>query len=614
MPATSTASTSRGRPFGLYLLIWCSLLLVASSGSYLTIIDQTVGALPLMKRLYWNELRERSTKVAILRSDYSAARSGDHPEYYYDLSSYWQLLVYSDETSFEMITDKQLAEGLDKSFNVLVLPWAVCMNDQQRESVLRFVRAGNGLIATGPLGPRNADCSWKGWEFMTEVTGVREIESFTPEGATYAAWRGEQYFSGAVAPGMLVELPPHEFTVGMAPAPDIYWSDAQWKPMEGSSAEDVAIGVHGSYGNGRVVWFGYNERLTAARDQKPLDALARDAIRWVSRQPLIAVASWPHHAPAAVTVAGDVGDNRDAAEAAAAMLRDAKIPGTLFVSAGGVPRSRGAVEIAATADPAIPMVDRVVVAQIQTLREAKSALEQAGLSPVVGFKPPNDQWNLDTTVALRSAGYQYFLDRSQSRRAAVEIIEFPSATWFGKRVEVGRIGAGWPDDFDAVARYKGPTPWREDLADAFLHDFEMNRFLGGLYTLHFGSQLLGTPQNIRIVRSAVERLKARQPWFASAQEVVQWWATREKLRVETHKVNQHRIRMSLVNRNRYEVDGVSVYLHLPVPAAKIRLISELIGKTLPAFELDPLGERLRLDFPRLGRESSHVSLVALDES
>lgn len=614
MSASGTAAANRARPFGVYLVIWCSLLLAASSGSYMTIIDQTVGALPLMKRLYWNEMPERSTKVAILRSAFSAVRSGDHPEYYYDLANYWQLLLYSEDTPFVVITDSQLAAGLDKSINVLVLPWAVCLSDEQRESVLRFVRAGNGLVATGPLGPRNADCSWKGWEFMTELTGVREVESFAPEGKTYATWRGEQYFSGAIAPGMLVELPPHEFTVGMADAPDIYWSDAQWKPMEGASAEDVAIGVHKPYGDGRVVWFGYNERLTAARDQKPLDELARSAIRWASRQPLIAVASWPKHAPAAVMVTGDTGDNREAADAAVAMLRAANVPGTLFAAPGGVPASPGSIEIAATGNPDVPIVDRVVVTQVQILRDAKLAVERPGGPPVVGFKPPDDQWNLDTTVALRSTGYQYFLDRSQSRRAAPEMIEFPAATWFGNRVEVGRIGAGWPDDFDVIARYKGPTPWREDLADGFLSDFELNRFLGGLYTLHFRSQLLGSPANIHLLRSAVDRLKGQPVWFATASQAVGWWATRDKLRVETHKVNQHRIRMSLVNRNRHEVDGVSVYLHLPVPANKVRIISELIGKTPPTFELDADGERLRLDFPKLGRESSHVFLVALDES
>ncbi|MEZ5351599.1 MAG: hypothetical protein R2762_03115 [Bryobacteraceae bacterium] len=613
MSTPATHAKKRIRPFGLYLTLWSVALMTLSGASYMRIVDQTIGKLPLMQRLHWGS-EEKSLKVAVLRSAATAVRSGDHPEYYYDLAAYWEHNMHGASIEFYSLDDKQLAAGLDPDTTVLVLPWAVCMSERQRAVVRDFVSSGHGLVATGPLGARNEDCGWNGWEFMTALTSVDNIESFTPEPGTYASFRGRQFYSGGVPPGLLVELPAHEMTVGTAKAPDIYWSDGHWHPHDGDVPGDSAMGVHSTYGEGRVVWMGFNERLAAARDQKPLDHLAVSAIRWAGREPLIAAAPWPDKMEAGVVVTANAGSNRESADAVAGMLRSAGVPGTLFVETAGLPSDSQGVEIAAAGDPDAPVADQSVFVQMQTLQKARQAVEQAVGAPVLGFKPAHDLWNLDTVVALRSSGYRYFLDRGQSRRASPELIEFPPATWFGKRVEVARLGAGWSDDFEVIARYQGPTPWTEDLANGFLEEFALARYLSGAYTLSVRSLLLGAPGNVHLARRAVDEMKKTPVWFGSAAQLTQWWSAREKVRVETRLVNQHRLRVAVVNRGKQDIDGSSVYLYLPYRPSKVRIISEFIGKSPPQWELSSEEEALRLDFPKLAGESSHVFLVALDES
>jgi hypothetical protein len=601
------------RPFGLYMVLWSSVLLAMAGGSYLRIVDQTIGKLPLMQRLQFGG-EERAMRAAVLRSAATAVRSGDHPEYYYDLAAYWEHQLHGAGVEFQTIEDSQLASGLDREVGVLILPWAVCMSDQQRAVVREFVASGHGLVATGPMGARNEDCNWNGWEFMTALTGVTNIESFTPEAGTFASFRGRQYYSSGVPPGLLVELPAHEMTVGSAASPDVYWSDAHWRPRDGSRADDSALGVHHNYGEGRVVWMGFNERLTAARDQKPLDHLALAAVRWVGREPLIAMGAWPQQMEAAVVVAAATGSNRESSEAVARMLEAAGVPGTLFVDPAGLPGENQGAEIAVGGDPEAPVSEQSVFAQVQALQKSRLAVEQVAGVPVAGFKPAHDLWNLDTVVALRSSGFRYFVDRGQSRRASPELIEFPPATWFGRRVEVARLGAGWSDDFDVISRYTGPTPWKEDVTAGFLEEFELARYLRGSYTLAIRGLLLGAPPNIHLARHAIERIKKEPVWFASAGQITAWWSAREKVRVETRLVNQHRMRVAVVNRGREEVSKASVYLYLPYAARKVRIISEFIGKQPPEWEMVEGDDALRFDFPKLPAESSHVFLVVLDES
>ncbi|MEZ5403508.1 MAG: hypothetical protein R2729_27765 [Bryobacteraceae bacterium] len=611
-PATSE-TRKRFRPYGLYLILWSGALMSLSGASYLRIVDQTIGKLPLMQRLQWGNERPL-LRVAVLRSASTAVRSGDHPEYYYDLAAYWEHQMHGAGIEFETIDDAQLASGLDSEITVLVLPWAVCMSDQQRLVVRDFVANGHGLVATGPVGARREDCAWNGWEFMTALTSVTNIESFTPEAGTFASFRGRQYYSSGVPPGLLVEMPAHEMTVGAAHQPDVYWSDSHWQPHDGNEAGDAAVGVHNSYGEGRVVWFGYNERLAAARDQKPLDSLALSAIRWAGREPLIAAAPWPANAEAAVVLAATAGSNRESADAVAGMLRATAVPGTIFAEPAGLPRDPTGVETAASGDTNEPVSDQSVFIQVQTLQKMRQNLEQAASAPVFGFKPAQDLWNIDTVVALRSSGFRYFVDRGQSRRAAPELIEFPPATWFGKRVEVGRLGAGWSDDFEVVARYQGPTPWKTDLAQGFLDEFQTARYLYGAYTLTFRSLLLAAPENIHIVRAAVDEMKRNPVWFASAGQLTDWWSRRNKVRVETRRVNQHRLRVAVVNQGKQDLDEASVYLYLPFNAQRVRIISEFIGKAVPEWQPLPEDEAIRLIFPKLAAESSHVFIVALDES
>lgn len=607
-------------PFGVWLGLSCPAIFAIQVVAYMNIVDRTVGAFPLSKRLNWMGAEEVPAKAAVLKSKFSSVRS-QRPEDYYDLAFFWQHQLKAETIEFTVIDDAQLAKGLGKAYSVLILPWTVCMSDEQRRAVREFVRAGNGLVASGAVGARNADCSWHGWDFAQEITGLDDFQSITPETGSFAGFRGGQFYSGGVPAGLRLDLPLQEITYGWSDNPDAYWSDPRSRPKEGTLPQEVSLAVHTEWGAGRVVWMGFNERMTGAKEPsltKFRDNYARSAIRWVSRQPMIVVGEWPNRMPSAAIVAADAGDDAPAATRLAAMFASLRAPATLFVSPGGAPKPEDLknspwTEVAAAHDPESLVTDRNVLNQVQALTDSRQTLEAHLKRPVAGYKPPQDFWTIDTLVALRTSGYGYFLDRTGNHRSAPEIVEFPSTTWFGSKVEVMKVASGWADELETIAAYEGPSPWQEDMGDSFVRDADLNGYVGGAYVFNFSTRLLGSEANEHIVRSVISRLQHKPVWLTTGAWARSWWSAREKVRVEARQLHQHRIRVSVVNRGRFTMDNVNVYLHLPYRPDKVRLISEFIGKTPPSSELVPGADVLRLDFPKLEKESSHVFLVALDE-
>lgn len=607
-------------PFGVYLTLLVVPVLALQGLVYVQIVDQTIGAFPIMKRLRMISEDLAEPKVAVLRSDINAGFAGEHPEYYYDLSAFWNFLAEGAGFEHRLITDAELARGLGDSATVLILPWTTCLDKDQRQAIRAFLEAGNSVIATGPVGARDEKNEWVGWDFLNELTGLLQVVSITPEQQTYASFRGNQFYSGTVPAGLLLSLPQHVLAVGIGHTPDIYWSDANWRPVSVEWPSEAALGVHRTVNKGRVIWMGFNERLSGnAKSRILFERYLHASLQWVGRQPLALPQTWPDEKAVAAIPYGEFGSNLDAAQKAADVFSREQIPATLFCQSSAALRKpadaaliRERVELATSGDSPDAFAGQNLVKQAERLRKAKAELDTEKI-PLVGFKPPQAAWGPETLMALRSAGFHYLVDSGENDRALPELIEFRASSFLGRKAELTRLPAGWAQDVDVVAAYTGPTPWKEDIADPFVRDLELAGYLGGIYTMGIREDLLGAPENQHILRSLLKRLRRDDAWLTTADGLAQWWSRREKIRVEATRVHQHRIRVSVTNRGRDEMGKYVVDLHLPYRPKKVRLLSEMLGKAPPQYELRADEEILRLEFTKLKRESSQVFLVALDE-
>lgn len=606
---------------------WLTFSLIVAAGLqawiFFTILDKTVGPVRNLARLFRNN---QDISVTLLKSGTSALLSDPNPEDYFDAVRQWEIALTEAGIPFRVIGDQDLTPEIASHSTVLVLPSAVCISDAQRAAIRSLSKAGVGIVASGALGVRDATCAWRGWDFLTSITGVQKPVAAPATQGAFAIFRGGQYFSEAVPAGFRLELPKQELIYGTVRSPDVYRSDGRLRPAIGDAPEEVALASHGVYEAARMVWLGFKETLIegSGKDQRAaLNQYMSHSVLWAGRQPIATFANWPNRSRAAVVLAESI-EGPESATPAATVLRQERVSATYLLTSSKARTASAALrylkengEIASGGDTSDAFAEQDSGSQTARLVKARAELERLGSAPILGFDPPQQVWDEATVDALRTAGYSYYFDRSDFQRAVPQLLIAKEETkWFlpPREVELARISTSGATDMEVIARYRRPGALGPDLADGFVKDFRLTEFVGGLYTLSFRSDLLGAAENTHILRSVVRTMKADRAWITSGEQLTSWWSQREKVKVESRMISPTRIRIAVTNRSNRPMLNASVQVYLPRRPKIARVVPVMLDKMTPHSEIVDGGDDvLRLEFPSLKPELSYVGLIVLDE-
>lgn len=584
-------------------------------------IDRTVGFASLSEPDSFALALEKPS-VALLRSRASAQLLPTQADYYYELSRQWEVVLRDAGIRYTVINDAELAAGVANSHSALVLPSARCLGEEQKSRIAAFLAAGKGIVASGGLGVRDAECKWTGYDYLSRTTGIKSFYPVPASQMEYATFRGQRYFSGSISAGYALPLPDQELIAGHYNEPDIYWSDDRLRPATGQPMEKNTLAVHGYRDRGRFVWFGFSETQPASKSttRQKLDQFLVSAVRWAARQPLAAVADWPANRNSAVMISETMSDDPNSAHAAAALFLRTGTPVTFFVPGSlttshpqAVQALARAGEVATAGDSDEPFVEQSATRQAERLNRVMNSLTALQIRPA-GFNPPSDLADQATTDALLRARFAYYVSSAAPAAGLPEIHEQASKGWLNfEKAAVTRIDRPWSDDFEVIANYRGPKTWGKDLGNGFLREFETATKLGGLYTFSFHAGLLGAREHLPIVENVIETMRNGKTWVASGKQVSEWWMNRNQLRVGIRMVNRHRIRLAVTNRGENQIEGANVVVQLPYRSGSVRLIPAVHALHLPRYKMLSGQEAMQLEFPAIPGRSSHIYLVSLNE-
>ena len=624
MPGLTRSSSARTqRPgFVFYFIASIVVVLCLQGIAYLLMMDATVGSMKFFgKGEAPDAALVEDVKAVLLRSQATAKLWAENPDTYYIRAKHWSEMLKRAGIPFKEVSDTELVASL-KDANLLVLPGAICLDTPQRQAIRDFVAAGNGLVANGPLGARDAECQWVGYSFLSSLTGAQGAEAVTPLTTTYVSFRGDQFYSERMPPGYLVPLPSQELTLVSASQPDAFWSDWMLRPPEGRTITNSGLALHSirEPNHARVVWFGFEEILPAERsqEQSALNAFQVSSLHWVGKQPMAALGTWPKRNRAAAIVAQNVHGDYGNAQSVAELMRQEDVPGVFFVSAQEAKTHREALrafqsagEVGSAGDSAEPLSGQTVLRQTRRLLDARQTLEGFVRGRVTGYAPPQGLADPFTVQALYESGHQYYLNEMAVSRAVPELVEFSTSPLFPlQKAEVAKFFRTASDDLEVLAN---SGPGEDGLAAAFLNDARRLLYVGGLYTLYFQSYLLGSSEYRNVLRQVLEGLKAQPVWLTTGREVIAWWSARHKVQVQCKKIGAQRLELSLANLGEADLDNASVYVYLPYRPKKVEVRSNLFRLRAPEFQLLDHDDILRMDFPRLAGQTNYAYLILLDE-
>jgi peptidoglycan/xylan/chitin deacetylase (PgdA/CDA1 family) len=625
--------------YGFYILAGTFIVFCLQTLIFLLLIRDTIGPFSFFRRQKPPDpALARQLRVALLRSD-ASAQLFSNQDLYAGLTAHWAQILNRLGIPARVYSDAQLAQGFVKSEgtsegngeNVLILPFAICLGPGEREAILHFLRDGNGVVASGPLGIRESDCSWRGWDFLSSVTGVPHFTQSTTANLMtttpriYAAFRGDQFYSPGVPTGFRMEIPSQvqELTLGLAQEPDVYLSDWMLRPSGGYKISESALAVHTRYETGRVVWLGFNEVLPADRaaDQVLLDNYATSAVRWAGKQPMPVLANWPTGHESSMLVAEEVQPDPAHSIPSARFLKQEGVPATFLYDATEAGRSPAAVkdsesmmEVASLGDTFQAFTGQLALHQAARLNSAKQNLRSVTGKDVFGFAPPFGLTDAATVVALNDARYLYYLNEIGVTRAVPEIIEFFGSIFFPfQKTQVLKLFRTSSDDFAVLANYHGPSPPGPDLAEGFLADFRRLQYLHGVYVLYLHSYLLGDPRYQPILKAILDKAKAQPVWITTGKNLAEWWSARARVEIQARKITANRISLNIANKGEDDLDHVTVNLYLPYRPKQIAMTATIFRLGPPQFHMLDRDNILQVDFRRLSAQTNYNYIVHLDE-
>lgn len=529
---------------------------------------------------------EQRLRVIVVRDD-AAAGYYDSPASLDSVVNVWHDALAKIGAEVRIVRSATLASVAGWP-RVLVVPSSPCLTVATREAMDAAGSRGQGLIVTGAAGSLDAACRRIGYGFVVSLTAASRVEPLETRPMVYVTLGAGSPLTIDIPPGARLDLKPAGQLALRHPTRDAFYSDYALRPAPagGQPLLDGALS-HGVHAGARVVFWGFGLRDAVARpwNDAVLGLLVRNSVRWAAGLPNVTIETWPDGRRAAAVLAQDVEDHFGNARNALDSLRAADVRGTYFLTSDlALSNPRLTRQLSEDGEIGTHSENHRLLggmpADAQRLRLEKTQHDLTDLlgHPVLGLRPPQEQFDDATMGAWLTAGGRYLLGANDSRTVGPELLRVGADTI----VLLARNGG---DDFGAVRDgHRDPAA----TAAILLGEYERIRALGGLYILSYHSQLLATPALVPALATVARRISTDDAiWSTTAGGAATWWRARANLdaRLEAHGAG--RLDVVVQNRGNELVLGAVAQVDLAAPRRVLRTSTA----QLPA---DPGAVRVRL--------------------
>ncbi|NMB81955.1 MAG: hypothetical protein GYA14_09065, partial [Ignavibacteria bacterium] len=172
-----------------YLIIFLSGLVLLITGIlvFLLIVRNIYGSyeikeiLPTKKNLQLLSSEEKSGRAAILYSKYTENMLPSGSTWLKDNVDTWKKFVKGARMEFDVISDQDIELGQHLNYKVVILPGSKSLSDRQMVQLKKYLENGGSIFVSGGPATFSDEGKWRGWEFFTEVFGMKFNREIKPE-------------------------------------------------------------------------------------------------------------------------------------------------------------------------------------------------------------------------------------------------------------------------------------------------------------------------------------------------------------------------------------------------------------------------------------------------
>ncbi len=591
-----------------YLIIFLSglVLLVAGILVYLLIIQGVYGnydvkeILPSKKNIE-EIISNKGHSTAILYSNYTQNMLPEGSTWLSDNVDTWETFLKGIKVGYDIIDDHDIEQGELSAYKLLILPGSKSLSDAELIQIKKYLEKGGSVFATGGTASYSDEAKWRGWNFFTEVYGMKFNREIDPKIDKYKlhTLRGNLPVTGGIPTGYTLDIATWdrpiyaEILEPRTTQVSFWYNFRREKGLVNEQIQKSAGISYGTYGKGRFVWYGFelNSVVGKQEDYIYFGRLFQGCINWLTYKATAYVKDWPAPYESAAIFTPTISNDFSNIKNLTGLLSSHHYPATFIVDpyeAAQHPKIIKSLskygDFAAITDlgfleSAEDTVNKLYDEDVQlaNILPGVDTLSKIIGSKVKGISPLFGFYNENTLQVMAKENLNFIITDSLTDRAV------PKKIIRGTK-QILAISNTSRDDYTIINKF-GLTE-RKFQDYTYREDIDRVIFVGGLYVfkVHTDAQL--KPEYSGEINKVMQYLKKKKVWITSIKELKKWWFRREGIEIRYETRSKRRIVVEVSNPKKTMADDFVVEVHLNKPVKNIKISSEIINTKIPEFDFD----------------------------
>ncbi|MEW6702198.1 MAG: hypothetical protein AB1298_05720, partial [Bacteroidota bacterium] len=548
-------------------------------------------------KIFSNDKKE---KAAILYSRYTENMLPSGSTWLRDNVDTWKKFIKNAKMDYDVISDQTIELGRHFDYKLIVLPGSKSLSDKQLVQLKRFVENGGSLFVTGGPATYSDEGKWRGWDFFTEVFGMKFNKEIKPEESYKVhTLRGNLPITAQIPTGYALKIatwdrPIYAEVLEPRTTQVSFWYD--FRREAGLVREEIqkSAGIaYGAYGRGRFVWYGFelNSVLGVQKDYIFFEKLFNNSVNWLIYQPTAYVKDWPAPYETALLFIPTVKEHAKNIFNLYNIINFNQIPATFFVDPNVAISNPNMVKslaqkgdigaiidigfLESTADTVNKLFSKEV--QFSSLKFAADTLSKIAGKKVKAIMPLNGYYDDNTLQAMAAQNYEFLVTDSLTDRSVPEIR-------LRNNKPIIIITKTARDDYEVVRNYGLVNP--EFQRYTYEEDIDRVLFEGGLYVFKVHTEYQLLPQYAQVIRDVLRYAKNKNMWITSLKELQLWWMRRQGVEVRYETRSKRRIAVELTNPRNERVEKLVVQVNFNKKIKNIEVSSDIINTKIPKYKMD----------------------------
>jgi peptidoglycan/xylan/chitin deacetylase (PgdA/CDA1 family) len=508
-----------------------------------------------------NVLLGREPNVAILYSDYTQNMLPQNSTWLQENITTWERFLGYGDNKFEIITDEEIEKGKHFEYELLILPGAISLSDREIIQIKKYLDKGGSLFATSGTASYSDGGKWRGWDFFSEVFGVKFSREIDDGDITKIhTLRGGIPITANVPTGYPLHIATWDNPIAVEvldPRTEqiSFWYNYRLEQgLVREGIKETAGMVYGKYGFGRFVWMGFdiNSVIGVQEDYIYFDRMFRNCISWLQKEPIAFIKDWPSGFRAAAVLMPTFTDDVQNVRNLLPVLTNDNLEATFFVESNFAQNNSELIRYLAKFGEVAAMVDIGYLAsvkdtinklyhyevQLDNLLNAKKTIEKITRKTISGFVPYYGLFDKSTVMAIANAGYDYLLTDSLTDRSVPRIV-------IKGDKRISSITKTARDDYEVIRNFGLHQP--EFQFYTYQEDIDRVMFEGGLYVYKMHTDYQCKLENIEVVKDVIKELKKKKFWITTAERIYNWYKAKDYLEIRSEKRGGTRVAVTITN-------------------------------------------------------------------